>query len=99
MLELPPAPAALVLAGLAFASWSFLSDAAFLLMAVAGPPGGFGELGRAVVEPEEAGGVSTGDCGRGDDYMLLVSKANGGISLGEIWRCVDCEGYMDIERG
>ncbi len=65
VLLLPPAPAALVLAGRAFATLSALSAAAFLLIAVAGPPGGFGEVGRAVVEPVE--GELTGEEGRGDD--------------------------------
>lgn len=68
VLELPPAPAALVLAGLALATLSALSAAAFLLIAVAGPPGALGELGRAVEEPDEAAGESTGEVGRGDDY-------------------------------
>ena len=40
MLELPPAPAALVLVGRAFATLSARSAAAFLLIAVFGPPGG-----------------------------------------------------------
>lgn len=40
MLELPPAPAALVLVGLALATLSARSAAAFLLIAVLGPPGG-----------------------------------------------------------
>lgn len=61
---LPPAPAALVLLGRALEARSALSAAAFLLIAVAGPPGGFGEEGRAVVVPE---GVLTGEVGRGDD--------------------------------
>ena len=65
VLLLPPAPAALVLVGRAFATLSALSAAAFLLMAVAGPPGGFGDAGRAVVEPVE--GELTGDEGRGED--------------------------------
>jgi len=47
----PPAPAALVLLGLALAALSLKSDAALRLIAVAGPPGGFGEFARAVVEP------------------------------------------------
>ena len=52
---LPPAPAALVLLGRALATLSARSAAALLLIAVAGPPGGLGDEGRAVVEPEEAG--------------------------------------------
>jgi hypothetical protein len=43
VLELPPAPAALVLLGLWFAVFSARSAAAFLLITVAGPPGGFGD--------------------------------------------------------
>ena len=43
MLLLPPAPAALVLLGRALATLSALSAAAFLLMAVAGPPGALGD--------------------------------------------------------
>jgi hypothetical protein len=54
VLELPPAPAALVLLGRWFAVFSARSAAAFLRMTVAGPPGGLGDAGRAVVEPVEA---------------------------------------------
>lgn len=63
---LPPAPAARVLLGLAFAALSARSAAALRLMAVAGPPGGLGDEGRAVVEPVE-GGELTGEVGRGED--------------------------------
>jgi hypothetical protein len=66
VLLLPPAPAALVLDGRAFTTLSARSAAAFLLIAVAGPPGGLGEAGRAVVEPVV--GELTGEEGRGDDY-------------------------------
>ena len=48
---LPPAPAALVLDGLALATLSALSAAALRLMAVLGPPGG--DDGRAVLEPAD----------------------------------------------
>lgn len=65
VLELPPAPAALVLLGRWFAVFSARSAAAFLRITVAGPPGGLGEAGRAVDEPE---GVLTGEVGRGEDY-------------------------------
>lgn len=65
MLLLPPAPAALVLAGRAFAILSALSAAAFLRIAVAGPPGALGETGRAVVEPVD--GELIGEEGRGED--------------------------------
>jgi hypothetical protein len=61
----PPAPAALVLLGRAFALFSFKSAAARLLMAVAGPPGGFGDEGRPVEAPVL--GVFTGEVGRGED--------------------------------
>lgn len=66
MLLLPPAPAALVLDGRALATLSARSAAAFLLIAVAGPPGAFGDDGRAVVEPELAA-LFTGEAGRGED--------------------------------
>lgn len=64
VLELPPAPAALVLLGRRLAVFSARSAAAFLRMTVAGPPGGFGDAGRAVVEPEEA---AFGEVARGAD--------------------------------
>lgn len=66
VLLLPPAPAARVLLGLALATLSALSAAAFLLMAVAGPPGAFGDDGRAVVDPVE-GAALTGEEARGED--------------------------------
>ena len=72
VLLLPPAPAARVLEGLALATLSALSAAALLLIAVAGPPGGFGEEGRPVVVAVEEG-VLTGDDGRGEDYGIGVS--------------------------
>lgn len=46
MLLLPPAPAALVLAGLAFATCAALSAAFRRRMAVLGPPGGVGAKER-----------------------------------------------------
>lgn len=64
VLVLPPAPAALVLEGLALATLSALSAAAFLRMAVLGPPGG--EEGRAVLEPAFWGEL-VGELERGDD--------------------------------
>ncbi len=64
VLELPPAPAALVLVGLAFATLSALSCAAFLLIAVLGPPGG--ERFLPLLTPAEAGG-EVGEDGPGDD--------------------------------
>jgi hypothetical protein len=64
VLLLPPAPAALVLAGRVFATLSALSAAAFLLMAVLGPPGGVGDDGRPMLAPVE---VPTGEVSRGED--------------------------------
>jgi hypothetical protein len=71
VLELPPAPAALVLLGRRFAVFSARSAAAFLRMTVAGPPGGFGDAGRAVVEPEEA--AFEGEEARGADMMRVLN--------------------------
>lgn len=70
----PPAPAALVLLGRAFALFSFRSAAARLLMAVAGPPGGFGDDGRAEEAPE-LGALFTGEFGRGADYSFALVLA------------------------
>ena len=68
VLLLPPAPAARVLLGRTLATLSARSAAAFLLIAVAGPPGAFAEEVRAVVAPVEGEpGVLAGDEGRGDD--------------------------------
>lgn len=69
MLELPPAPAALVLLGLAFATLSFWSAAARLLIAVFGPPGGVGLEG---LPDTAATGLLTGDADLGDDYFAIV---------------------------
>jgi len=69
VLELPPAPAALVLLGRRLAVFSARSAAAFLRMTVAGPPGGFGDAGRAVVVPEEA--AFEGEVARWADYDTL----------------------------
>lgn len=63
---LPPAPADRVLDGRALATLSALSAAAFLLIAVFGPPGG--DDGRAVLEPADWG-VLAGELERGEDYM------------------------------
>lgn len=54
MLELPPAPAALVLVGLVLATLSARSAAAFRLIAVLGPPGG--DRFRPLLTPADAGG-------------------------------------------
>lgn len=65
VLELPPAPAERVEVGRALEALSALSWAALRRIAVAGPPGGFGDEGRAVLEPVE--GELTGEVGLGDD--------------------------------
>jgi len=73
VLLLPPAPAALVLAGLVLATCAALSAAFRLRMAVFGPPGGVGENGRA---PDAADGVpgpllgGFGDAARGEEDMV-----------------------------
>jgi len=72
VLELPPAPAARVLLGLWFAVFSARSAAAFLRITVAGPPGGFGDAGRAVDEPDAA--LLAGDWARGEDCDSNVSN-------------------------
>ncbi len=64
VLELPPAPAALVDVGLAFAALSARSAAAFRLMAVFGPPGG--DVFRPVLTAPAVEGVP-GDDGCGED--------------------------------
>jgi hypothetical protein len=58
-----------VLFGRADAALSARSAAAFRRMAVAGPPGGLGDEGRAVVEPCEppAAAAGDGDDGGGED--------------------------------
>jgi len=66
VLLLPPAPAARVLDGRVLATLSALSAAAFLRIAVAGPPGGFGEIGRAVVVADDDGVL------RGDEADILA---------------------------
>lgn len=71
VLELPPAPAALVLLGRWLETFSARSAAAFLRITVAGPPGGLGDAGRAVVEPDAA--LLTGEVGRGADCCHHVS--------------------------
>ena len=74
VLLLPPAPADRVLVGLAFAILSALSAAAFLRIAVAGPPGGLGDAGLAVVEPVE--GEFTGEEGRGEDCEFKLAAVH-----------------------
>lgn len=73
VLLLPPAPAALVLVGRMFATLSARSAAALRRMAVAGPPGGLGEVWRAEDEPVLGEAALTGEDGRGDDcWGVLV---------------------------
>ena len=69
VLLLPPAPAALVDAGRAFATRSFWSAAARLRMAVLGPPGGVGLDGRPLAAPTPG---LTGDDALGEDLNSLV---------------------------
>lgn len=83
VLELPPAPAARVLLGLWFAVFSARSAAAFLRITVAGPPGGLGDAGRAVEEPEAA---LLGDCVRGEDCKKVVSNEHAIVSGARIKR-------------
>lgn len=71
VLELPPAPADLVLDGLALAALSALSAAAFLRIAVFGPPGG--ERLRPLVTLPTVEGVE-GEEGLGDDCIENVSR-------------------------
>lgn len=78
VLELPPAPAALVELGLALATLSARSAAAFLLIAVAGPPGGLGDEGRAPVDaPEAVAPALTGEEGRGEDCSRSRQRVSG----------------------
>ena len=71
VLELPPAPAALVLVGRALATLSARSAAAFLLIAVFGPPGG--DKFRPLLTPADAGG-EVGEEGRGDDWQRVSGQ-------------------------
>lgn len=71
VLELPPAPAALVLVGLALATLSARSAAAFLLIAVLGPPGG--DRLRPLLTPPDGEG-EPGDDGWGEDCRIDVSR-------------------------
>ena len=70
VLLLPPAPADLVLVGRMLATLSARSAAAFLRIAVAGPPGGLGEMGRAVDEPD-AVAEAPGEEARGEDCEII----------------------------
>jgi hypothetical protein len=71
---LPPAPAALVEAGRAFATRSFWSAAARLLIAVLGPPGGVGLEGRPL---GDAAPELMGEDAPGEDL--------GSLALGFLW--------------
>lgn len=96
VLELPPAPAARVLLGLWFADFSARSAAAFLLITVAGPPGGLGEEGRAVVEPDAA--LPDGDCARGEDCRRGLATGGQGTKRFDRWRGREV-GYSDVIGG
>ena len=78
VLELPPAPAALVLVGLAFAALSARSAAAFLLIAVFGPPGG--EMLRPLVTVPDVEGEA-GEEGRGEDCRMNISTSIATLSV------------------
>ena len=84
VLELPPAPAALVLLGRWLETFSARSAAAFLRITVAGPPGGLGDATRAVEEPE---GVLAGEVGRGEDYCHRISFLLGTIAVAAPVEC------------
>jgi hypothetical protein len=71
VLVLPPAPAALVLLGLALAIFSFWSAAARRRMAIFAPPGAPGEEGVSDAPVPAAAGLSTGDVAAGDDYDMI----------------------------
>lgn len=77
----PPAPADLVLVGRALAIFSFWSAAARRLMAVRGPPGGVGDEGRPMLEPEAAPAALAGEEARGEDFKdQLVSRSRDSAS-------------------
>ena len=65
VLLLPPAPAARVLLGRMLATLSARSAAALRRIAVAGPPGGLGEVARPVVVRVP---VPEGEVARGEDW-------------------------------
>lgn len=72
VLELPPAPAALVLEGRAFAAWAALLAAFCRRIATLGPPGGVGEEGldwRAPLSEPEA--TPVGEVARGEEDCLF----------------------------
>lgn len=76
---LPPAPAARVLLGRAFAIFSFWSAAARRRIWVRAPPGGGGEEGRPVLAPEAVAGAEPGAAGeeaRGEDIFQESGRRN-----------------------
>jgi hypothetical protein len=72
VLLLPPAPAALVDAGRAFATRSFWSAAARRRIAVLGPPGGVGLDGRPLAEPTPG---LAGEDAPGEDLNWLARES------------------------
>jgi hypothetical protein len=90
VLELPPAPAARVLVGLALAIFSFWSAAARRRIAVRAPPGAAGDEGR-LTPVLATGAPRTGDEGRGDDYKpnSVIRPFVGVQELATRRRCVD----------
>ena len=92
VLVLPPAPAARVLLGRALATLSARSAAAFLRIAVFGPPGGRGDDGLAVDDPVEA--ALTGDDEPGDDCSGGVSRC---LLLHDV-SSAGCAGVMPLTQ-
>ena len=90
-----------MLEGRAFATLSARSAAAFRLIAVAGPPGAFGDEGRAVLVPV-LGGEFTGEEGRGADCGGWLAWLRGfwwcageGVVLALGWSCIWCVRCLD----
>lgn len=98
VLLLPPAPAALVLFGRAFAIFSFWSAAARRRMAVLGPPGGVGEEGRATLAPEAAAPAPLmGEEGRGEDCDATISmSANCSYSVTSVGLAASARAHCSI---
>lgn len=71
VLELPPAPADRVLAGLALATLSCLSAAARRRIIVLGPPGGLGEDGLAPLVLPAFGEAAELDCGDDSKWRIV----------------------------
>ena len=84
VLELPPAPAARVLVGLALATLSALSAAAFRRIAVLGPPGG--ERLRPLLTPP-AGDGETGEAGPGEDWRIARQQAPSDVETDSHGHC------------